>query len=52
MILDINVHLHYRLAQPTDLLLQIEAADGGGQQLVSAWMAWRRIFCPQKPSGT
>ena len=36
MILDINVHLHYRLAQPTDLLLQIEAADGGGQQLVSA----------------
>ena len=36
MILDINVHLHYRLAQPTDLLLQIEAADGGGQRLVSA----------------
>lgn len=36
MILDINVHLHYRVAQPTDLLLQIEAADGGGQQLLSA----------------
>jgi len=36
MILDINVHLRYRLAQPTDLLLQIEAADGGGQRLVSA----------------
>lgn len=36
MILDINVHLHYRLAQPTDLLLQVEAADGGGQRLVNA----------------
>lgn len=36
MILDINVHLHYRLAQPTDLLLQLEAADGAGQRLVSA----------------
>lgn len=36
MILDINVHLHYHLAQPTDLLLQIEAVDGGGQRLVSA----------------
>jgi transglutaminase-like putative cysteine protease len=36
MMLDINVHLHYRLAQPADLLLQIEAADGGGQRLVRA----------------
>ena len=36
MILDINVHLHYRLAQPTDLLMQLEAADGRGQRLVSA----------------
>ena len=36
MILDINVHLHYHLAQPTDLLLQVEAADGAGQQLVRA----------------
>lgn len=36
MMLDINVHLHYHLAQPTDLLLQVEAADGGGQQLVRA----------------
>ncbi|WP_108880829.1 transglutaminase domain-containing protein [Anderseniella sp. Alg231-50] len=36
MMLDIKVHLHYRLAQPTDLLLQVEAADGGGQQLVRA----------------
>ncbi|MDF2370598.1 MAG: transglutaminase family protein [Rhizobiaceae bacterium] len=27
MILDLKVHLHYRLSQSTDLLLQIEAAD-------------------------
>lgn len=27
MILDIAVHLHYRVEQPTDLLLQIEAAN-------------------------
>ncbi|MEO1160103.1 MAG: transglutaminase family protein [Pseudomonadota bacterium] len=36
MILHINVHLHYHLAQPTDLLLQVEAADSGGQRLVRA----------------
>lgn len=31
MILDINVHLHYAVEKPTDLLLQIEAAQGVGQ---------------------
>lgn len=36
MIIDLKVHLHYRVPQATDLLLQIEAADGGGQRLVSA----------------
>ena len=36
MILDVKVDLHYRMSQPTDLLLQIEAADGGDQRLVSA----------------
>ncbi|MFP7569838.1 transglutaminase-like domain-containing protein [Marivita sp. S2033] len=36
MILDINVHLAYRLDVPLDLLLQIEAADLADQRLVSA----------------
>lgn len=36
MQLDIEVHLAYRLTGPTDLLLQIEAADLADQKLVSA----------------
>ena len=31
MILNINVHLQYQLSRPTDLLLQIEAAEGENQ---------------------
>ncbi|OSP54831.1 transglutaminase [Pseudoruegeria sp. SK021] len=33
MIFDINVHLHYRMADPTDILLQIEAAELPDQPL-------------------
>lgn len=36
MILDIDVNLDYGLSQPTDLLLQIEAADGVGQTILSS----------------
>ncbi len=36
MILKINVKLHYRLTEPMDLLLQIEAADLADQQVRSA----------------
>ncbi|AXS39743.1 transglutaminase family protein [Breoghania sp. L-A4] len=35
MILDLHVHLAYRLARPTDLLLQIEAADLADQKVLS-----------------
>lgn len=36
MILDLVVHLVYRLSEPMDLLLQIEAADLADQRLLSA----------------
>ncbi len=36
MELDVNVHLLYRLAGPTDLLLQIEVADVADQKLQSS----------------
>ncbi len=36
MILDIKVHLHYALTQPTALLLQIEAANQDDQRVVNA----------------
>lgn len=36
MEIDINVHLNYELAGPTDLLLQIEAADLPDQKLLSS----------------
>lgn len=36
VILDLNVHLAYRLSAPTDILLQIEAADLADQRLLRA----------------
>lgn len=36
MILDLTVHLHYRMAQATDLLLQVEAANLPDQPVLSA----------------
>ncbi len=36
MLLDLSVHLHYRMDQPTDLLLQVEAAALPRQQLEAA----------------
>ena len=36
MILDLTVHLHYRMAQATDLLLQVEAAHLPDQPILSS----------------
>mgnify|MGYP000212219625 FL=1 len=36
MILDIKTHLHYRMPQKTDVLLQIEAASQPDQQILSS----------------
>ncbi|GAB5471897.1 MAG: transglutaminase family protein [Rhodospirillales bacterium] len=36
MMLSVDVDLHYRVTQPTDLLLQIEAADLADQRLLEA----------------
>lgn len=36
MLLDLSVHLHYRMDQPTDLLLQVEAAALPRQKLAKA----------------
>lgn len=36
MIFDINVHLRYRMSQPTDVLLQLEAAALPDQRLMAA----------------
>ena len=38
MKLKISASLNYRLPEPVDLMLQIEAADGGGQDLLDAWL--------------
>ncbi|WP_224823689.1 transglutaminase family protein [Cognatishimia sp. MH4019] len=38
MRLDIDVHLHYTMSNPTDLLLQIEAADLADQKVISRQM--------------
>ena len=35
MIVDIDVHLHYSISKPTDLLLQIEAAGQLDQSVLS-----------------
>ena len=36
MKLEISASLNYRLPEPVDLMLQIEAADGGGQHVEQA----------------
>lgn len=43
MILNIDVHLEYQLSQPTDLLLQIEAADLPDQAVLQAHIGFSEV---------
>ena len=43
MILSVDVHLQYRFSQPTDLLLQIEAADLADQTVRQTHISFSEV---------